>query len=180
MTDSPIPSQILCTSNADQLDLVLPMARDRVDGVGKVDAFVLEAETECRFDDTDYVEALADASVGKRQLDGELVDLFLEGSDFEENDDVDGISVANFLEVDFDSEGSDRNGVDSRSLSVEGYVSLVMVHEELFEVCVSNDFDIFVEGPVQDWGRIHYGVGSRCLVVVAHIVDMKGNVKMLD
>jgi len=32
------------------------------------------------------------------------------------------------------SEGSDRNGVDSSSLSVEGYVSLVMVREELFEV----------------------------------------------
>ena len=86
--------------NANEFDLALPVACDRGDVVGEKDALVLEAEAECRLDDTENVEALAGAFVGKRQVDLELKDLPLEWSDLEQDNDVDGVCVANLLEVD--------------------------------------------------------------------------------
>ena len=90
-TDHPAATSYTDQSNANKLDFALPVACDRGDVVGEVDALVLDAEAEGRLDDTENVEALADAFVGDRQIDRELEDFLFERSDLEVDDDVDGV-----------------------------------------------------------------------------------------
>jgi hypothetical protein len=124
----------------------------RVDVVLEVEAFVLKAEAEARFDNADEIEALADALVGKeRHLDAEVDDLLLDTKDFEVHGDLDKVIGVLLHELDLDLcrqvikdvsgsndkmylERSENNFVSVPICNMEGYAAPVMVSEERFDL----------------------------------------------